>query len=166
MFKNKKTRSNSFNPKDKTTLIIFSWLLYIILMLIALIFISCASASEPQNLTSATVHHIIDGDTIDVIMPDGEIERIRFIGIDAPERGGAGFNEATNFVALHLPIGSTVYLEAQGNDRDRWERLRRVVWFRVSGEMVNLRTRVQKRLNKVAICDMTIIHSADVVLTS
>ena len=31
------------------------------------------------------VSKVIDGDTIDVIMPDGSTERIRFLGIDTPE---------------------------------------------------------------------------------
>ena len=132
----------NLNKLDKTTLIIAGWLFYIIGILLTLIFSSCVSSNasdQPQNLTQATVHRIIDGDTIDVVMPDGEIERIRFIGIDAPERGEAGFDEATDFVAQRLPIGSTVYLEAQGNDRDRWGRLRRVVWFRAAdGRLVNL----------------------------
>ena len=100
MFKNKKTRSNSFKPKDKTGLLILCWLIFIS----ALVFMTFLDASDqPQNLTPATVHRIIDGDTIDVVMPYGEIERIRFIGIDAPERGEAGFDEATNFVAQRLP---------------------------------------------------------------
>ncbi|MCL1995520.1 MAG: hypothetical protein FWG63_04855 [Defluviitaleaceae bacterium] len=123
---------------DKTTLIIAGWLFYIIGIFLTLIFSSCVSNSEPQNLTQAIVHRIIDGDTIDIVMLDGEIERIRFIGIDAPERGEVGFDEATDFVVQSLPIGSTVYLEAQGNDRDRWGRLRRVVWFTVDGGLVNL----------------------------
>ena len=128
---------NNLNKLDKTTLIIAGWLFYLIGILLTLIFSSCVS-DQPQNLTPATVHHIIDGDTIDVVMLDGEIERIRFIGIDAPERREVGFDKATNFVSQHLPIGSTVYLEAQGNDRDRWGRLRRVVWFTANGGLVNL----------------------------
>ena len=31
------------------------------------------------------VSKVIDGDTIDAIMPDGSTERIRFLGIDTPE---------------------------------------------------------------------------------
>ncbi len=32
------------------------------------------------------VIHVVDGDTIDVIMPDGSRERIRILGVDTPEK--------------------------------------------------------------------------------
>jgi len=32
------------------------------------------------------VVHVVDGDTIDVIMPDGSRERIRILGVDTPEK--------------------------------------------------------------------------------
>ena len=76
-------------------------------------------------LTQATVSRVIDGDTIELTSG----ERVRFIGVDAPERGEAGANEATQFVR-ELVEGRTVWLEADGADRDRWGRLRRYVWLR------------------------------------
>jgi len=82
------------------------------------------------------VHRIVDGDTIDVLMSNGEIERVRFIGVDAPEMGRFGTEEgaeigaveARDFVARTIPVGSTIWLESVGNDRDRFDRLRRYVW--------------------------------------
>ena len=29
---------------------------------------------------------MIDGDTIDVLMPDGSVERVRMLGVDTPEK--------------------------------------------------------------------------------
>jgi len=98
---------------------------------------------DADDITTATlyfeqaqVHRIIDGDTIDVLMPNEEIERVRFIGVDAPEMGRFGVEEgaeigaieARDFVARTIPVGSTVWLESIGNDRDRFDRLRRYVW--------------------------------------
>jgi micrococcal nuclease len=42
-------------------------------------------SSEPSGPVSAHVTHVVDGDTIDVRMPDGEEESVRYIGIDTPE---------------------------------------------------------------------------------
>jgi len=76
------------------------------------------------TLTRATVSRVIDGDTIVLITG----ERVRFIGVDAPEIGEAGANEATAFVRNSI-INNTVWLEADGNDRDRFDRLRRYIWI-------------------------------------
>ncbi|MCL1935534.1 MAG: stalk domain-containing protein [Defluviitaleaceae bacterium] len=87
------------------------------------------------NFPSATVRRIIDGDTIE--LTNGEI--VRFIGIDTPERGEAGFNEAIEFLSSYIGPGSTVFLQSSGNDRDRFNRLRRYVWIEPN---INLNNRL------------------------
>ncbi|MCL2381233.1 MAG: thermonuclease family protein [Treponema sp.] len=82
------------------------------------------SQQTQSGLTQATVLRVIDGDTIE--LAGGE--RVRFIGIDAPETGEPGADEATRFVR-ELVQGRTVWLEADGADRDRFGRLRRYVWI-------------------------------------
>jgi len=77
------------------------------------------------GLTEVTVLRVIDGDTI--VLTNGE--RVRFIGVDAPERGQPGVNEATQFV-MDLIDGKTIWLEADGADRDRFGRLRRYIWLK------------------------------------
>jgi micrococcal nuclease len=42
-------------------------------------------SSEPSGPVTVTVTHVVDGDTIDVAMPDGDEETVRYIGIDTPE---------------------------------------------------------------------------------
>jgi micrococcal nuclease len=42
-------------------------------------------SSDPSGPVSVRVTHVVDGDTIDVAMPDGEEETVRYIGIDTPE---------------------------------------------------------------------------------
>ena len=42
-------------------------------------------SSDPSGRVSVRVTHVVDGDTIDVSMPDGSDETVRYIGIDTPE---------------------------------------------------------------------------------
>ncbi|MCL2620127.1 MAG: hypothetical protein FWD97_04240 [Defluviitaleaceae bacterium] len=53
-----------------------------------------APTETPHGLTEAVVTRVIDGDTVELYSG----ERVRLIGIDAPEVGEAGADEATNFV--------------------------------------------------------------------
>ena len=78
----------------------------------------------PQTLTQATVTRVIDGDTLELSTG----ERVRLIGIDAPEVNTPGADEATAFVREHT-LNQTVWLESDGNDTDVHNRLRRYVWL-------------------------------------
>ena len=87
--------------------------------------------SQSTFFREARVDRVIDVDTILVTKTDSGIqERVRLIGVDAPETGEPGASEATEFVRS-LVSGRTVWLEADGSDRDRFGRLRRYVWLRV-----------------------------------
>lgn len=79
-----------------------------------------ASATETWTVTN-----IVDGDTVDVLSSSGVEERIRVIGIDTPEQGQCGFDEAADALA-RLVVGQTVTLVAGArDDRDRYGRLLR-----------------------------------------
>ena len=82
-------------------------------------------APSPQ-VTEATVVRVIDGDTIEVDI-GGRLYKIRYIGIDTPEIGRPGADEATAFNA-QLVSGKTVYLEKDVSETDRYGRLLRYVW--------------------------------------
>jgi len=86
---------------------------------------SAFSQQTQAGLSQATVLRVIDGDTI--ALTNGEI--VRLIGVDAPELGEPGADEASRFVRERVE-GSTVWLEADGRDRDVHGRLRRYVWLR------------------------------------
>ena len=77
-------------------------------------------------LVQTTVTRVIDGDTVEIYTG----ERVRFIGVDAPEAGEAGANEATAFVRERV-LNQTIWLETDGNDTDRFGRLRRYIWLQV-----------------------------------
>lgn len=74
--------------------------------------------------STTTVTGIIDGDTIDTA--EG---RVRVIGIDTPERGECGYEQATQNAAAIVPVGSRVTLTAVASkdDTDMYDRLLRYV---------------------------------------
>jgi micrococcal nuclease len=78
----------------------------------------------------ATVTRVIDGDTIEI---EGG-ERVRYIGIDAPEEGEPYYQEATE-ANRNLVEGKRVRLEKDVEDKDEYGRLLRYVW--VYHTMVN-----------------------------
>jgi endonuclease YncB( thermonuclease family) len=82
----------------------------------------------------ALVSRIIDGDTIDVLM-NGQTYRVRYIGMDTPERGMPFFSEATE-ANRRLVEGQTVILVKDVSETDRYGRLLRYVYL-TSGVFVN-----------------------------
>jgi len=80
---------------------------------------------HPETLPTAIVMDVIDGDTIDVRL-GGEPERVRYYGIDTPERGEPCYEEAKD--RNEELIGRHVLLLADGRDRDRGSRLLRYVF--------------------------------------
>src|SRR5262245_11374581 len=96
--------------------------------------------THPPATLEASVLHVDDGDTIDVRI-DGRVERVRYIGIDAPEvahegTGAAPGGEAAARVNRSLLRGRHVRLELDQELRDRYGRLLAYVW--ADGTMVNL----------------------------
>ena len=96
------------------------------------------AASAP--MIEGVVVHVNDGDTIDVRIGD-RIERVRYIGMDAPEIphygvGGARAGEAASRLNQSLVGRRHVRLELDVERRDHYGRLLAYVW--VGGTMVNL----------------------------
>ncbi|NOS67405.1 MAG: hypothetical protein HOO67_03525, partial [Candidatus Peribacteraceae bacterium] len=91
------------------------------------------SADRPSTLPAgpvkAKVLHVIDGDTLDVALTDGghQTERVRLIGIDAPELHASDARQmllgrrATDFLRS-LVEGETVTLEVGPDERDSYGR--------------------------------------------
>ena len=73
-----------------------------------------------------TVTHIVDGDTIKVAI-DGTIETVRYIGVNAPERGEDGYEDAI-LVNRRLVSGKRIRMEADKQDTDKYGRKLRYVW--------------------------------------
>lgn len=97
-----------------------------------------AAPATAESL-DARVVRVLDGDTIDVVIAD-RIERVRYIGIDAPEishEGNVGEpgGAITTRLNRHLLASRRVRLELDVETRDRYGRLLAYVW--VGDMMVN-----------------------------
>jgi endonuclease YncB( thermonuclease family) len=78
------------------------------------------------DLKEGRVYEVIDGDTIDVVI-DGKLTRVRYFGVDTPERGDRCYREATD--RNTTLIGSRVLLLPDGRDQDSFGRLLRYVFL-------------------------------------
>ncbi len=103
-----------------------------------------APASPASLDANATVVHIVDGDTIDV-MVGSRRERVRLIGIDTPETKKPNTPvqcfgpEATKFTTSLLPIDASLHLERDVVARDDYGRLLAYVYLAGDGTFVNLK---------------------------
>ncbi len=82
--------------------------------------------------SSALVIKVIDGDTI--VIESGE--RVRLLGIDAPEKGENYYKEAKERLE-DLILFKNVTLESYGRNRDKYGRLLRYIW--VNEENINIK---------------------------
>jgi len=92
-------------------------------------------SSQPKAET-AIVTRVIDGDTIEI---EGG-QRVRYIGIDTPEKGEYYFTEASQ-MNVELVLGKIVRLEKDASEVDRYGRLLRYVYVDdlfVNAELVRL----------------------------
>jgi len=116
----------SFSMKHKKFLAI-----PIVVGVVAAYFIFFFPNSSTTRVT-ATVGRIVDGDTI--VLASGD--RVRLLGIDAPEKGNYYYNPASERLG-ELIEGKTVVLESDVTSSDNFGRLLRYVF--VDGEFVNLK---------------------------
>lgn len=101
-----------------------------------------APACEPVDLAEPVstaegyaVAYVVDGDTIEVTDSDGATQRVRLLGINAPEvahhgeDGQCGGEEATAQLEQLLPEGAAVQLvtDSHADTEDRYGRLLRYV---------------------------------------
>jgi endonuclease YncB( thermonuclease family) len=90
-----------------------------------------AAAAHGGNFTAgARVTHVVDGDTIDVRLASGRLERVRVLGIDTPELGTCWASQAAA-ATTRLAQGRQVTLvgDATQATRDRYGRLLAYVWL-------------------------------------
>lgn len=104
-------------------------LAFCLALVLCLLLVPPARAAE----MTGRVVGIIDGDTIDVLMPGMQVVRVRLSGVDAPERGQA-FGTAAKAALSELVFARQVVV--QWKKRDRYERL--VGKVTVSGVDANL----------------------------
>jgi micrococcal nuclease len=116
--------------------------LFIAVVLVAVALSRCGSggggSAELTGPVSVKVTHVVDGDTIDVAMPDGSGETVRYIGIDTPETvkpdtpvqcGGPRAHAVND----RLVQGRTVTLRFDAERRDVYGRLLAYVYLPGAG---------------------------------
>ena len=88
------------------------------------------TVSGHQEATTAfdtgRVIRVIDGDTVDIVL-SGERQRVRYIGINTPERNEPCYEQATQ-ANIDLVLGKTVRLVKDKSDTDRYGRLLRYLF--------------------------------------
>jgi micrococcal nuclease len=94
-------------------------------------------SSDQHAEVSGKCYKVVDGDTIDV---EG-VGRVRFVGVNTPERGQAGYKTAKDYVTS-MCLGKTVGLDIDNaKNKDKYDRTLAVVY--VDG--VNLNQELLKK---------------------
>jgi endonuclease YncB( thermonuclease family) len=97
------------------------------------------ATTPPVDGQIGTVTHVIDGDTIDVDI-NGQVFRVRYIGVDTPERDETCYAEATA-ANSELVLNQVITLRKDISNTDRFDRLLRYVYkgdIFINAEMVRL----------------------------
>jgi micrococcal nuclease len=105
-----------------------------------------AGIAEAGQTLLATVVRVVDGDTIEVRLPQGRTEKVRYIGMDTPEihhpqRGEEPGGRRAAAVNRRLTDGQSVRLELDVQERDRYRRLLAYVYVgdvMINAELVRL----------------------------
>lgn len=74
------------------------------------------------------VVRIIDGDTIEVSLSNGRVEKVRYIGIDTPELRDKPLGELAKLANKRFVDGKNIRMERDVSERDRFGRLLRYVY--------------------------------------
>lgn len=90
------------------------------LLTAALVALPLPSSSAP--VLQGKVVRVSDGDTLVVQIDPNRQERVRLIGIDAPEMSQKPWGEHAKAFAEHLALGKSVRLEADVQPRDQYGR--------------------------------------------
>lgn len=96
-------------------------------------------AEFAKNFTKAKVTKHVDGDTVHVTTDDGEVLKIRMIGVDTPETVHPSKpvefygQEASNFTKDKI-FEETVYLEKDVSETDKYDRALRYIWLEIPEE--------------------------------
>ena len=87
--------------------------------------LSLPAGVQLGDLQEARVEGVVDGDTVDLLI-DGVPVRVRFYGVDTPERGDRCYREAVDRGATLM--GSRVLLLPDAREEDPFGRLLRYVY--------------------------------------
>ncbi|MFB6282728.1 MAG: thermonuclease family protein [Halobacteria archaeon] len=134
-----------------------------ILVCLAILSAGCMDGSLPSRTGESPVEvtSVVDGDTVDVRLPDGTTDTVRFLGVDTPEvydenqHGEFGglpngtdtknclrkyAEEATDFLEKQLSDGNvTIRPDSEADRRGKYDRLLAYVYTEGSNRSLNYR---------------------------
>lgn len=136
-----------------------------------------AACGRPSALTTvrlpdgtravrAQVTHVVDGDTVDLDLPDGTTERARLLGIDTPETVKPDTPvqcfgpEASARTKALLPVGTAVLVQRDAEARDRYGRLLVYLW-RAKDQLFVNRSLVDDGFARTLSIEPNTAHRAD-----
>lgn len=96
-----------------------------------ILLVSCKKNSvEVNDFKKVNFNKVVDGETIKISI-DGKLEDVKLLLIDVPKiRGGYRFsNEAKKFLQGKLSNKEYVYLEMDGQDRNKQGKILAYVWY-------------------------------------
>lgn len=74
-------------------------LVKVIIVVVGLVVLQVLFDRNSATITTTVfVHRVIDGDTVTYKGPHGEERHVRLVGIDTPERGEKGYQEAKDYL--------------------------------------------------------------------
>lgn len=112
---------------------LYSRLLWLLIGLLIGFFL--AGCKRPAQGLEGRVIHVSDGDTI-VVELEGRQERVRLIGVDAPEKGQRPWGPRAKAFTESLVLGKTGRLELDVQERDQYGRL--LAYMYLNDTFVNL----------------------------
>jgi len=135
--------------------------LFFIFLFIILVLSSCFNFKEATpdgvELVKVRITMVIDGDTAYARFPNGSEEKVRFIGVDAPEinhpqKGMEIFGpESTEYTREKIE-GKQLWLEFDAAERDQYGRLLAYLWLEVPENMEDREIR-EKMFNAQLLID-------------
>ena len=122
---------------------IYSIILIVLVLLISMVGIYQQAGKNKTNLYEAVVLRVVDGDTIIVALNNQE-ERIRMIGVDAPESVSLNEEEntvwgqsASEYTKSVLEPGTNIWLTFDIEERDQYGRMLAYIWLDSDTEYLN-----------------------------
>jgi len=137
----------------------FVQLLVLLVLAASLVLPATAIGQQEPTLPAdgelALVVDVIDGDTIRIERENGDIDRVRYIGIDTPElanddRPAEPYGPQATVANARFVEDQIVVLETDTSDRDRYDRLLRYVWV----ETEDGRVMVNERLVALGLAEV------------
>lgn len=98
-----------------------------------------------EQLEKVTVEYVIDGDTF--VLEDGT--KVRLIGVNTPESTNKveEYGKESSNYTKEVLTGTTIYLQKDVSDKDKYDRDLRIVWLEVPSSLTDIEEIKDKMFN-------------------